>query len=157
MSKCVIVRKQAATRGAETTRGLETPSANRPGPITYERLTERDAASIAAEPDVEAIAPAMTIKLIEPLKAADAAAGDAWGLDATGARSSGFTGSGVTVAVLDTGIDASHPAFAGVEIEQRDFSGDGDGDRQGHGTHCAGPTFGQNGRASCRERAAKSE
>jgi subtilisin family serine protease len=26
---------------------------------------------------------------------------------------------------------------------QRDFSGDGDGDRQGHGTHCAGTIFGR--------------
>jgi subtilisin family serine protease len=47
------------------------------------------------------------------------------------------------VAVLDTGVDAAHPAFAGVELVQRDFSGAGDGDRQGHGTHCAGTIFGR--------------
>ena len=33
-----------------------------------------------------------------------------------------------TVAVLDTGIDATHEAFAGLMITQRDFTGDGDGD-----------------------------
>lgn len=137
------MRKQLATRGGDRARSLELREATRPKPITYERLTEREAASFAAEPDVEAIAPAMAIKLIKPFEAAKAAPADAWGLDATHARTSGFTGDGVTVAVLDTGIDASHPAFAGVDIEQRDFSGDGDGDRQGHGTHCAGTIFGQ--------------
>ena len=143
MRKYVIVRKQSATRGADRTRGLETIGAERSGPIVYERLTEREAASIAAEPDVEAIAPAMPIRLIEPFEAIVGDTGDTWGLDAISARTSCFTGRGVTVAVLDTGIDPSHPAFGGVEIEQRDFSGDGDGDRQGHGTHCAGTIFGR--------------
>lgn len=142
MRKYVIVRKQSTTRGAEKSRGLETLGAERPAPVAYERLTDRDAASMAAEPEVEAIAPAMPIKLIEPFAATAAGPGDVWGLDLVGARTSNFTGHGVTVAVLDTGIDAQHPAFAGIDIEQRDFSGDGDGDRQGHGTHCAGTIFG---------------
>jgi subtilisin family serine protease len=47
------------------------------------------------------------------------------------------------VAVLDTGIDSNHPAFAGVKILEEDFSGTGNGDRQGHGTHCAGTIFGR--------------
>jgi subtilisin family serine protease len=45
--------------------------------------------------------------------------------------------------VLDTGIDASHPAFTGVTITQRDFTGEGDGDEHGHGTHCAGTIAGR--------------
>lgn len=143
MRKYVILRKHPATRGGERTRSLDTAGAAPVGPVSYERLTNRDAASIATEPDVEAVAPAMAIRLIEPLATADSATHETWGLDATGARNSNFTGSGVAVAVLDTGIDASHPAFAGVEIEERDFSGDGDGDRQGHGTHCAGTILGR--------------
>ncbi len=143
MRKYVILRKQSATRGAEGTRGLENVGAELPGPIAYERLTEREAALIFAEPEVEAVAPAMPIRLIKPLQATGESTGAAWGLDAIGAKTSSFTGRGVTVAVLDTGIDASHPAFEGVDIEQRDFSGDGDGDRQGHGTHCAGTIFGR--------------
>jgi subtilisin family serine protease len=49
----------------------------------------------------------------------------------------------VVVAILDTGIDKSHPAFAGVTIVEKDFSGSGNGDRQGHGSHCAGTIFGR--------------
>ena len=56
-------------------------------------------------------------------------------------------GAGVRVAVLDTGVDASHPALAGKLLPGRDFV-DGDNDPSevgttanagfGHGTHVAG-------------------
>ena len=51
----------------------------------------------------------------------------------------GFTGAGVTVAVLDTGIDASHPDLAGKVVDAEDFTGDGLGtsDVIGHATHVA--------------------
>ncbi|WP_254511723.1 S8 family peptidase [Komagataeibacter oboediens] len=113
-------------------------------PVSFESLTDREAAAIAADPEVEAVAPAMRTKLIQPLEAAGADLSDVWGLDETGARGSKFTGVGVTVAVLDTGIDAAHPAFAGIQLEQRDFTGEGYGDKVGHGTHCAGTIFGRN-------------
>ncbi len=45
--------------------------------------------------------------------------------------------------MLDTGIDADHPAFAGVTLTQRDYTGQGNGDANGHGTHCAGTIFGR--------------
>lgn len=65
------------------------------------------------------------------------------------------TGTGVPIAVLDTGIDPSHPAFAGRLIAGRDFvdddadpsetanglDDDGDGridEAHGHGSHVAG-------------------
>jgi subtilisin family serine protease len=60
-----------------------------------------------------------------------------------GAGGSLLTGAGIVVAVLDTGIDATHPAFDGVEIIQEDFTGEGNGDTDGHGTHCAGTIFGR--------------
>ena len=53
-----------------------------------------------------------------------------------------YTGKGVTVAVLDTGIDAEHPAFANLQLERHDFTGDGDADGNGHGTHTAGTLAG---------------
>lgn len=99
---------------------------------------------MAAEPEVEIVSPSMPTTLIRP-RQSDAAndQNEAWGLTAVGALGSTATGRGVKVAVLDTGIDASHPAFTGITIEQKDFSGDGDGDRNGHGSHCAGTIFGR--------------
>ncbi|WP_411076114.1 S8 family serine peptidase [Streptomyces sp. cmx-4-7] len=50
----------------------------------------------------------------------------------------GYTGAGVKVAVLDTGVDETHPDLAGRQIAERNFSGTPDSvDRNGHGTHVA--------------------
>ncbi len=50
----------------------------------------------------------------------------------------GLTGEGVAIAIVDTGLDAEHPDFAGRVADMADFSGEGLGDAHGHGTHCAG-------------------
>jgi serine protease len=60
-------------------------------------------------------------------------------LDANKAWETG-TGSGQIVAVVDTGVDASHPDLAGAVLPGHDFV-DGDdnpADENGHGTHVAG-------------------
>ncbi|OLB82750.1 MAG: hypothetical protein AUI14_00075 [Actinobacteria bacterium 13_2_20CM_2_71_6] len=50
----------------------------------------------------------------------------------------GFTGEGVTVAVLDTGIDDTHPDLAGKVVDRANFTQEPDAlDHVGHGTHVA--------------------
>ncbi|HEY7594511.1 MAG TPA: S8 family serine peptidase [Actinophytocola sp.] len=55
------------------------------------------------------------------------------------AWAAGYTGKGATVAVLDTGIDASHPDLADAVAGAKDFTGSetGTDDYFGHGTHVA--------------------
>lgn len=109
-------------------------------------LTSREHADLRRDPRTRAIARSMPMKLITPIEATDAApaAGDAtWGVEAVGATDTPFDGAGITVAVLDTGIDPDHPAFAGVDIVQKNFTAEGDNDSHGHGTHVAGTIFGR--------------
>ncbi|MEG3615338.1 S8 family serine peptidase [Isoptericola haloaureus] len=50
----------------------------------------------------------------------------------------GYTGEGMTVAVLDSGIDASHPDLVGKVVAEANFSNAVSAtDRHGHGTHVA--------------------
>ncbi|MFI6102092.1 S8 family serine peptidase [Lentzea sp. NPDC051213] len=53
------------------------------------------------------------------------------------AREAGFDGKGVTVGLLDTGVDKDHPDLKDVVTEVRDFTGSGLTDGVGHGTHVA--------------------
>ncbi|MBP2322840.1 subtilisin family serine protease [Kibdelosporangium banguiense] len=59
-------------------------------------------------------------------------------IGAPAAWQAGHTGEGVTVAVLDSGIDATHPDLAGKVALGKDFTGTGGtNDVFGHGTHVA--------------------
>jgi len=54
------------------------------------------------------------------------------------AHNQGYTGAGVTVAVIDTGIDANHPDLVGQVVAAQDFTGSGStDDENGHGTFVA--------------------
>ncbi|MEU0878342.1 S8 family serine peptidase [Lentzea sp. NPDC005914] len=56
----------------------------------------------------------------------------------------GFTGSGATVAVLDTGIDTTHPDLQGAVVEEKNFSAAATtDDKFGHGTHVASTITGE--------------
>lgn len=115
--------------------------------IDIESLDKGDLGELRRDPQVVSIAPPMPVKLIKPTSSEQVEAtnqtGVTWGVKVTNADRSPYTGKGITVAVLDSGIDSSHEAFKGVEIIQQDFTGEGNGDANGHGTHCAGTIFGQ--------------
>ena len=154
MREYIVLRDMQPARTNEPfggTRGriLESMVPAPPEPrLEVAQMDKNDVRDVARDPEVAAIAPSMPTRLIAPFgtsadEAAAAGKGDSWGVAAVGADTSTFTGAGVKVSILDTGIDAGHAAFKGVTITQQDFSGSGDGDKQGHGSHCAGTVFGR--------------
>lgn len=132
--------------------GMAMATAAAPPPLpTLEEvsLSEAERADLRRDLSVQAIAPPMPMKLIEPVDfdsgpdAQPAAGTPTWGVAAVRADASPFDGSGITVAVLDTGIDPNHDAFQGINLIRRNFTNEGDDDTHGHGTHCAGTIFGR--------------
>jgi len=154
-------QRYVVLRGLQGTRPRSGPVGPSAGPagsapaaiprIDYhiEEFDPREARDVERSSGVLAIAPSMPMRLIAPIgeardvTATPAAATATWGIKAVKADTSSFTGAGIAVAVLDTGIDAGHAAFTGVSIVERDFTGEGNGDQHGHGTHCAGTIFGR--------------
>ena len=144
--KHVILRrlegKRLKMRGKGVTPSMPiTPSS--PVAVEFENLTVRGATEVAHRKGVEAVAPVIPMKLIAPMAVDPAAKGSTWGVNAVGADTSPFSGDGVIIAVLDTGIDTTHAAFAGVKLIRKNFTSESDEDLHGHGTHCAGTIFGR--------------
>jgi subtilisin family serine protease len=153
-SYIVLKRKSPSTRGGMAftpqleAMGAPTAPDVEVWSLSTESADKRHVAQLARDPDVKFVARTMPTVLIKPMHektgaAAAPATSASWGIGYVGADTSQFTGAGVKVAVLDTGIDQAHPAFAGVTLTTRDFSGSGIDDKVDHGTHCAGTVLGR--------------
>ncbi len=108
-------------------------------PVLFARVPEQAREAIANRPGVEAVS--RDVSLTTFAQTTD------WGGEAVGARSTatGVNESGVTVAVIDTGIDSGHTDLGDSVSWGADTVGSGYtqgrdtvGDGNGHGTHVAG-------------------
>ena len=111
-----ILRRRRPDRGGLQTKALGGDGRRElPVQVTVQDLDEKEAQQAKDDPEVQ-IARHFQTKLIQPLGAKAADAVPDWGVEAVGATSSSMTGEGVVVAVLDTGIDKGHEAFATVDV-----------------------------------------
>ncbi len=138
--------------GTKAAPGAPAPAAEAPEfRIETPTLDEQEYRELRRDRAVACIAQPMPVHLIAPVAEPAAASaaeplvvdGATWGVFVTGALQSPYIGNGVTVAVLDTGIDKTHETFRGVQIVEKDFTGEGNGDANGHGTHVAATIFGR--------------
>lgn len=105
-------------------------------------LQDQPVSARTASSRTAALAPSgLKVWLDAPVEALDVDSSPQIGAPA--AWEAGYTGEGVTVAVLDTGVDTTHPDLDDVMIGSRDFTGTGSTtDGSGHGTHVASIALG---------------
>jgi subtilisin len=111
-------------------------------PAIAAELPEQALPGLLRNPTVTIIEPVIEVYLItDPIYQQEL--DNTWGVKRIGAgsvHSDGRLGSGVKVAIIDSGIDNTHPELAGNYIGGYDFA-DKDNDpmdKDGHGTHVAG-------------------
>ena len=132
---------QDASRGARRRDGVQVLD----GLNAYlvEDLTAEERESIGETADV---VENIEIGVVPPI-AVSSDEGGSWHLDnanVSAAWGQGFRGAGIRIGILDTGIDADHPEFAGKHISFMEFDASGfpvstaPRDAGDHGTHVAG-------------------
>jgi hypothetical protein len=142
-------------RGGETRfQQLSAETLERGGPrLTVGTMDPQQVAERSGTDRYVAHAPAIPLVAIAPVEESTGAPppppGGActWGIEAVRAHTSRYDGAGARVAILDSGIDLQHVAFAGpgARVTFTDYTGtDAEPrDASGHGTHCAATLCGQ--------------
>jgi serine protease AprX len=121
---------------------------------TVAELTPAQVRALAADPAVGRIhfdAPVQAAATVDPSPGGPTPIVFQQTVGATDAWQAGDTGQGVTVAVLDTGIDNNPVAFGGrikARVDLVDPANPAPGDPAGHGTHIAGIVAASRGFAS---------
>jgi subtilisin family serine protease len=118
--------------------------------VEVDDLSRSEAERFRHDRSVIGLSQSMPAQLIAPTSTSAVAddhsppGGPTWGVTAVGASTSPFTGDGVTVAILDTGVDRTHGVFKGVDLVCKNFTSDAEAtDSNGHGTHVAGTLIGR--------------
>ncbi|NMO50905.1 S8 family serine peptidase [Actinoplanes sp. TBRC 11911] len=107
---------------------MRTPATGRS--TLWTALTTGPATARTLRPGIDRIYLDGKLKLSDDISASQIGAPTAW--------QQGLDGTGVTVAVLDSGIDATHPDFAGKIVASQNFTTEpSTDDLYGHGTHVA--------------------
>ncbi len=99
------------------------------------RAAETIARDLAETPESESVDEDDTGSSVQVL-------GATWGLTKCRVPLSARSGLGISVAVLDTGMDLGHPDFAGRSPVTQTFVGEPVQDLHSHGTHCIGTSCG---------------
>ncbi len=94
------------------------------------KVTAADIDTLSKQEEVEYIWPDLPVHTCLDVSAPKIAAPAVWEV--------GLKGQGIKVAVVDTGIDETHPDFAGRIVAAKNFVNDSAHDDNGHGTHVAG-------------------
>lgn len=99
-------------------------------PANTQKVTSAEIEAMSDNDDVEYIWPDLPVQAWLNSSVPKIQAPKVW--------ASGFQGEGIKVAVLDTGIDETHPDFSGRIKATKSFVGETAHDDNGHGTHVAG-------------------
>lgn len=128
----IIVRyspSRRVMRHAEPLRGVRESYSYRLRPFVHMHATPEAIQSLEADPDVVRIYQDLPVHAYLDMSVPRIQAPRLW--------DEGLTGQGVRIAIVDTGIDAQHPDFAGRIMATANFTNEGPEDGNGHGTHCA--------------------
>jgi serine protease AprX len=145
----VIVRYRdthRALRGAEPVRGAAARRHFRVLPYVQMQATPEAIQRLQEDPDVLRIEPDIVMRALLDAATPLVRVPQLW--------AEGLRGDGIRIAVVDTGLDEAHPDLAGRVEKTVDLTGEGGGDRNGHGTHCAGIAAGSGAASNGRYRGA---